>query len=152
MSRMDRPFRTWALCRRPLAYLGVIALVAIVEGRALAQEPSPRSIAEAFLAGLQRGQTSASLDRLFSGSSIPKDKPQQVDLLRRQLEAGLPAYGKVLGFELVREEKFGTSIVRLVYLLKSEKHATVWEFHFYKPQANWFLANLNFNDQFNGLR
>jgi hypothetical protein len=42
--------------------------------------------------------------------------------------------------------------VRLVYILRSEKHATVWEFHFYKPQASWFLANLNFNDQFGGLR
>jgi hypothetical protein len=78
-------------------------------------------------------------------------KPQAVDLLKAQTASGLPMYGKVLGFEKIIEEKFGISIVRLVYVLKSEKAPTIWEFYFYKPQTNWFLGNVMFNDQFQSL-
>ena len=98
MVSTTRPFR-WLL-GRILICLTMAALVVGVETRAAAQDVTPRSIAETFLSGRQRGQ----------------------------------------------------ALVRLVYVLKSDKLATVWEFYFYKPQASWFLANLNFNDQFNGLR
>ena len=33
-----------------------------------------------------------------------------------------------------------------------EKHPLVWEFFFYRPLDTWFLANVQFNDEFNGLR
>jgi hypothetical protein len=69
-------------------------------------------------------------------------------MLKQQTQTGLPIYGKVLGYELIREEAFGDSVTRLVYLLKSEKHPTVWEFYFYKPESEWFLSNILFNDQF----
>lgn len=71
--------------------------------------------------------------------------------MKRQTESGLLLLWKILGFELIREEKFGTAVVRLVYLLKLEKGPTVWELNFYKLKTAWFFANLMFNDQFNLL-
>jgi hypothetical protein len=69
-------------------------------------------------------------------------------MLKQQTQTVLPIYGEVIGYEFLREETFGDSVVRLVYLLKSEKHPTVWEFYFYKPKTEWFLSNILFNDQF----
>jgi hypothetical protein len=100
---------------------------------------------------MQKADISEAYDKLFRGSSIPTEKPQSIAVLKQQTQIALPLYGKVLGYELVREESFGTSVVRLVYLLKAEKHVTVWEFYFYKPKDDWFLANVYFNDQFNYL-
>lgn len=118
-----------------------------------ASEPtSPKQMAEAFLASVQKGDISDGYDRLFMGSAIPQDKPQAIALVKTQTQSGLPLYGKILGYEMVKEEKFGTSIVRLVYILKSEKAPIIWEFHFYKPKGSWFLANVIFNDQFVLLR
>lgn len=107
-------------------------------------------MAETFFT-LQGGKISQAYDQLFAGSTIPQTKPQAIETVKRQTESGLPLLGKILGFELIREEKFGTSVVRLVYLLKLEKGPTVWELYFYKPKTAWFLANLMFNDQFSLL-
>jgi len=108
----------------------------------------PGEFVEEFFKYVKEGKVSQGYDILFAGSDIPAMKPQAVDMIKSQTASGLPMYGKILGFEKIREEKFGISIVRLVYILKSEKAPTIWEFHFYRPQANWFLGNVLFNDQF----
>jgi len=82
------------------------------------------------------------------GSNIPALKPQAVEMLKIQITSGLHLYGKILGFEKIREETFGTSVVRVVYVLKSERAPTIWEFYFYKPKSDWFVVNIMFNDQF----
>jgi hypothetical protein len=112
----------------------------------LAKEPT--EFVEEFFGQVRAGKVAEGYDILLAGSGIPAMKPQAVDVLKTQTASNLPMYGKILGFEKIREEKFGASVVRLVYLLKSEKAPTVWEFFFYKPQTNWFLANILFNDQF----
>jgi hypothetical protein len=108
---------------------------------------SPRGMAEAFLSTIAQGQMAAGYTKLFEGSNIARDKGQG-SAIRKQTEAALPPLGKVLGFDLIREEPFGTSLVRLVYLLKSERHLTAWEFYFYKPKNAWFVAEVNFSDKF----
>lgn len=119
----------------------------------LAAEPTlPKEKVEAFLASVQKGDISGGYDRLFVGSAIPQDKPQAIALIKTQTQSGLPLYGKILGYEFIKEEKYGSSIVRLLYILKSEKAPTIWEFHYYKPKESWFLANVIFNDQFALLR
>lgn len=71
--------------------------------------------------------------------------------MKTQTKSGLPLYGAILGCDFVREEAFGKSVTRLVYILKSEKAPTVWQFYFYKPADKWFLGNVVFNDQFDAL-
>ena len=117
----------------------------------IAGESTPKTIAEQFLSSLPRGRYDASYGELFNGSSLSTENPQAVTNLKNQTEKLLPLYGSMLGFELIREEEYGTSIVRLVYVLKQEKNATVWEFYFYKPRSFWFLSFIRFNDQFNYL-
>ena len=113
-------------------------------------QSAPRAMAEAFLSTIAQGQMAAGYNKLFEGSNIARDKGQG-SAIRKQTEAALPPLGKVLGFDLIREEPFGTSLVRLVYLLKSERHLTSWEFYFYKPKNVWFVAEINFSDKFHLL-
>lgn len=129
-----------------------VFLLAIAPNVALsAEKDSPASISETFFNGLKKGNVSRSYDELFVGSSIPSSQPQAVELLKKQTEMAVSLYGEVIGFELVHEERFGNSVVRLVYLLKSELHPTVWEFYFYRPRSEWILSNMKFNDQFADL-
>jgi hypothetical protein len=129
----------------------VIAFFVMSVSVCAAQDQSPRTMAETFFHSLQGGKISQAYDQLFAGSNIPQTKPQEVEMVKRQTESGLTLYGKILGFELIREEKFGASVVRLVYVLKSEKAPTIWELYYYKPKGNWFLGRFLFNDQFNLL-
>ena len=132
------------------ALFSVVLLLA--SSTVFAQSPAtPKVMVESFFDTMQKGNVSLAFDQLLSGSSIPGDKPQAVTALKQQTQAGLPLYGKILGYEVVHEEQLSQSVVRYVYFLKSEKLPTTWEFYFYKPKSQWFLANILFNDQFNLL-
>jgi hypothetical protein len=130
-----------------LLFLTLIPMLAVG-----ASPGTPRAKAEAFLGSVVAGDIAGGYDRLFVGSSIPKSKPQAVTLLKTQTQSGLPLYGKTLGYEFVKEETYGTSIDRLVFILKSEVGPTIWEFYFYKPANSWFLTNVVFNDQYTLLK
>jgi hypothetical protein len=111
----------------------------------------PLEFTTEFFKLVEAGKISEAYDQLFVGSQIPAQKPQAVDMLKRQTSSGLPLYGRVVGLEKIREEKIGNSIIRFVYILKLEMAPTVWEFYFYKPNEKWFLANVKFNDQFQSI-
>ena len=118
----------------------------------VADAKEPREFTEKFFLLLQSGKVPEAYSQLSAGSQIAAQKPQAFALLTKQTADGLPMYGKIVGVELINEEKFGETIVRLVYVLKSEIAPTVWEFYFYKPKADWFLGKLLFNDEFNLLQ
>lgn len=131
----------------------LLLLMLLVPMLSVGATPSiPRAKAESFLGSVVAGDIAGGYDRLFIGSAIPKNKPQAVMLLKTQTQSGLPLYGKIIGYEFVKEESSGTSIDRLVYILKSELGPTIWEFYFYKPMDSWFLSNVVFNDQYTLLR
>ncbi len=132
---MKKMFLTIALLFLPLASLSAAAA------------ETPKQKVEKFLAGLQQGKVSESYDELFVGSNISKAKPQAVTTLKHQTKSGLPLYGKVLGYEVVHNEQLSNSLARLVYILKLERHPTIWEFYFYKPGDQWVLINVKFNDK-----
>ena len=75
-------------------------------------------------------------------------KSAQVDVLKRQTEALLPVYGKALGFDLYRQDKYGEHLVRLLYVQRLEKHPLVWKFWVYNPGGAWQVNAVTFNDQF----
>ena len=105
-------------------------------------------MAEAFLNRIGKGEVAAAYDQLFTGSPMLA-QPMQIDLLKRQTEASIPVYGKILGFELYEEREFGQSLVELVYIQRLEKHPLVWKMWFYRPAAEWQTNGINFNDQIN---
>ena len=114
-------------------------------------QASPKAMVETFLGSVQKGNTNTAYDQLFVGSSIPTDKPQALAALKQQTQAGLPLYGKILGYENVLEEQLSESVVRYLYFLKTEKAPITWEFYFYRPKSQWVLVRVIFNDQFNLL-
>lgn len=56
-------------------------------------------------------------------------------------------YGFTLGFEFIESKKIGDSLIRIVYIEKTEKQALPWIFYFYKPSTAWVLSGLKFGDQ-----
>lgn len=139
---------------KPLLRLLLLAACSlIVFSPVRAQDAAtPRARAEQFLTAVSRGEIDAAYELVFAGSTIPAVKPGAIDMLKRQTQAALPVYGRALGHELAIEKTFGTSVVRLVYIHKFEKHPIIWEFFFYRADKTWILSQVLFNDQFNGLR
>jgi hypothetical protein len=130
-----------------LASIFVLLFVAV----APAQEKSPRAQADGFFRLLMEDKAPQAFDLVFGGSPVAKLKPEESDMMKQQTRESITANGKILGYELIREEKFGGSLVRLVYLLKSETVPTVWQFVYYKPKAEWFLLGVTFLDDASGI-
>jgi hypothetical protein len=125
-----------------------LALVCLSVLSCAAFAQSPRAQAENFMGTLGKGQVAAAYARLFEGSNIG---PEQAQAIRRQTESTLAPLGRILGHDLIREEQFGQSLTRLVYLLRSERHATLWELYYYRPGNRWFLAEINYSQKFDAL-
>jgi hypothetical protein len=114
-------------------------------------EPTPGQRAEQFLQTLSKGDVNKAVDELSAGAAMAENKPV-LDKVKGQIKNTLPPYGKSVGYEMALEKPYGTSVVRLVYILKLEKHPIIWNFYFYKPAKSWICAQFTFNDRFAGLQ
>ena len=119
-------------------------------GGAEAQQPktTPRGIVESFLGLIGKGQVEPGFQALLAGSPITA-QPAQVQNLKNQTQSAMSLYGKSLGYELYKEEKFGESLVRLVYIQRLEHHPLVWRFWVYRGSVDWQVNSVVFNDQLN---
>ncbi|MBE7211518.1 MAG: hypothetical protein INR65_10915 [Gluconacetobacter diazotrophicus] len=103
--------------------------------------------AETLFSTIIAGDTSKAFDGLLAGSVIADHQSGAAYALRNQLENGMRAYGRPVGFDLVEEKTFGSSLVRFVYVLRLEKYPLIWEFFFYKSGDAWQPIEVRFNDQ-----
>jgi hypothetical protein len=55
-------------------------------------------------------------------------------------------FGKVVGYECVDTKAVGQSLVQIVCLEKTEKHALPWRFYFYKTPSGWVLNTFKWSD------
>ncbi|MQA23660.1 hypothetical protein [Rugamonas rivuli] len=61
-------------------------------------------------------------------------------------------YGFPVGVEFIEQKKVGESLIRVVYIEKTEKQALPWVFYFYKPSTVWIFTGFKWSDQlFSGL-
>ena len=139
------------MTRDILASIALIATLVLAQ-TSFAMTGTPTERADRFFSTLATGAVDAAYDDLFAGSAIASAKPQAVAVLKSQTRSHLPHYGSLGTAEVVKREKFGSRLVRLVYVLNQAIHPTVWEFFFYRTERGWSLSHVTFNDEFNGLR
>jgi hypothetical protein len=106
-------------------------------------EADPDVLAQAFLTQIQSGAVEQAFDVLFKGSPIA-EQGQQYLILKSQAQVTLPVMGRALGFERLDENRVGTSVVVLKYLMKHEKDAMAWTFVFYRPRDRWIVTAIKF--------
>jgi hypothetical protein len=124
-----------------------VVLICLVMGvAATRKEPSYRTRTDAFFAQLMETKISAAYDILLAGSPI-KNKSTSIEGLREKTSQALIQSGKPIGIEFIKEQKYGNSMVRLVYLMKFDDIPLFWELYFYQPTSasEWNLINLRFD-------
>jgi hypothetical protein len=93
------------------------------------------------------GKVRAALEELRPYVVIPQS---EFDSTLGQAELQLPViasrFGKPIGYELVRNDTVGASLVQAIYLQKFERHAMVWRFIYYKNDKGWVLNSFKFSD------
>lgn len=130
----------------------VIFLCLTLCSAAVSQKEDYQKKAERFLAGVLKGEIDKPYDEILS-KWIVEAKPQEVQMLKLQTKTAINMYGNLLDYEFIKQQKYGDCVVRLVYVLKSERMPFAWEFYFYKAKAvsNWELVNIKFSDEYDLL-
>ena len=127
-------------------FLGLVLCSAAVPEKADYQKR-----AETFLEGIVKKEVDKAHDELFSNSLI-KSLLYTVKLQKENTWTLFNMYGESTGYELVKQQKCGDSVVRLVYIMKFEQVPVIWEFYFYKPASDWTLVKINFETKYDLLR
>lgn len=107
---------------------------------------------DAILASLQTSGVRAAFKKIRELSPLPDSElePMQKQTAQ-QLATVKPRFGKIIGFERVRVEAKGQSVLECIYITKFERHILRWRFYFYKPKDKWFLNTFFWDDKIQGL-
>ncbi|RIX46047.1 MAG: hypothetical protein D3M94_10045 [Rhodocyclales bacterium GT-UBC] len=111
-------------------------------------EAEAKQLSEKFMAQVAKGELAAAFSLIKPYVVIPESEFQGLALqTKSQRDQFGVRYGKSFGYELVNERKAGDSILRLIYVEKTAKHALPWVFFFYKSPTGWVLNSFAWNDQ-----
>ena len=74
----------------------------------------------------------------------------EIDAMQEKVSLQLPViakrFGKNVGYEFLRKEEAGSSLLLVKYLQRLERHVLVWSFYFYRTETGWELNSFKFVD------
>lgn len=133
---------------RYLVLLSLLILSRGVMADTLKSEVEAKQLAEKVMAQVAKSDLTNAFALMKPYVVIPESEFQGLALqTKSQRDQFGVRYGKSVGYEFVGEKKAGESILRLVYVEKTAKHALPWMFLFYKAPNGWVLNSFAWNDQ-----
>lgn len=130
-----------------------LTLVAAHASAAALKTPEDvRKVGDALMGNVVALNMDRLAGQLKEYSFIP---PSEVDSLIGRIKLQLPMvtqrYGNSLGYEFIREERVGNSLVRLTYIQRLDRNALPWHFIFYLSPSGWTVNGFFFVDNPNTL-
>jgi len=121
----------------------VVGLVLFFATAALAQNELPRVVENGFAAYQESGSQKA-IESWFKGSPLENEAAARVKMINVLSEIET-AYGKMSGYETIRNVSVAPSYQRVYMLIKYQKGPLFAVFDCYKTEAGWIVTHLNFN-------
>lgn len=95
-----------------------------------------------------KGEVNKAFEAMKPYAAVPAAEFDSFSLgSKAQRDQFTTRYGKTVGQEFISKKKLGESLIRIIYIEKTEKNALPWTFYFYKGQEGWTLNSFNWNDQ-----
>jgi hypothetical protein len=137
---------------RSLIFILALLVSTQTFGAALKSESELQPFTEKVMQALVKGGTSAAFEVMKPLAIIPDAEFQSVVLTSKaQRDQYGVRYGTTIGYEYIDTKKLGTSLIRITYVEKTQKHALPWMFYFYKTPDGWVLNSFQWNDQLPAL-
>lgn len=133
---------------RPLLFIALLVSPLISLAETLKSEAEARQLADRIMAQAAKGNLSEAFNLMRPYVIIPEAELQSAALQSKaQRDQFSNRYGKSIGYEFITEKRAGTSLLQLIYIEKTAKHALPWNFYFYKSPSGWVLNSFFWNDQ-----
>ena len=105
-----------------------------------------------FMSQILSGDTSAAFSLIATYLGVDaasfEERGKKAEFNLSQLSSNL---GKPLSYALLEKQAVGDHFYKVIYLLKYETAALVWEINYYQPHEGWKLVDINFNTDINAL-
>ncbi len=109
-------------------------------------------VCDEFMKMFAAGKIEKGFELLKPYSVIPeKEFTDAVNQSVNQLGLIGNRIGKIVGYELIREETVKDTLVKYTYIAKYEKHVIRCIFMFYRPGEKWIFNRFNFDDNVDEL-
>jgi len=128
--------------------LSLLYLSTMLSADTLKSEKQVEELTKNIMAYVGKGETIKGLDLMVPYLIIPKS---EFETTKSQFTMQAPMlenrFGKTLSSEYISTEKVGSSLIKILYIQKFEKHVMYWNFYFYKQKDNWMLNTFRSNDK-----
>lgn len=128
-----------------LAFLSV-SFTASAQSKFLSSAPDAKRTAEGIVASIAASNFLGAWKEMKPLSVVPTSEIEVFEAqFNSQAENILRRFGSPIGYELVREESLGTSLVRYQFLVRHEKAPLRWMFVFYRAEKGWVMTDFKFD-------
>lgn len=114
-------------------------------------DPSPDGIVDGFFRGLQAGEVTKAYQGVWAGTQMLANKPADVAMMASQTSSALQLYGRIYGWEPVKEDVVAPSYRVQTHMLRTDLAPLFFRFQFYRKQDKWTVYRLDFADQMSRL-
>lgn len=111
-----------------------------------------RAFTDKIMSHIGGGELDKAFNELKSTSLVTETEIDSVAIQSKaQRQKYAKFYGDSIGYEFIREQQVGESLLHLQYIEKTNMHAFPWSFYYYKTSKGWKLNTFNWNDQIKNL-
>jgi len=120
--------------------------------QALPNATAAVALSDRIMKAVANGQAREALDMVKPHTSAPDAQfDAMVEQIRQQKPMVDSRFGESLGYELLRNDTIGDSLIRPMFLHRLERGGMVWLFTWYRGSEGWVLTNVRFVDDANLL-
>jgi hypothetical protein len=120
----------------------LLALASHAYAQVLATTGDARKLADDVMAGIAAGNLDAAITQLRPQFLLPAaEADAMVAQVNSQFRSVGDRYGAPRGFDFIRQESAGESLIRLTYIARYERAPIRWRFVFYKGDKAWGLTD-----------
>lgn len=124
----------------------------LAQAKEVKNEIEARDLTNKFVSLVSLGKIDAAFAEIKDLVVIPH---AELEVLSEKIKAQMPLYlsryGKSIDGEFISESKVGTSLYKIVYIQKFDRHVIRWQLIYYKPKTVWILNSLKFDDDISGV-
>lgn len=123
--------------------LAVLLAAAFQAGaQTLATTGDARKVADDAMAAIGAGSVEPAIAQLRPQFLLPAaEADAMVAQVNSQFRSVGDRYGAARGFDFIRQETAGESLIRLTYIARYERAPIRWRFVFYKADKGWGLTD-----------
>ncbi len=132
------------ILRSMLACLAFTGLLQAAHADTLKSETEVRALADKVMAQAGAGRTDDAYGLLSPYALVDIRAFEGARTNARGARMAIEALvGNSVGYEFIRSEKVGDSLLKLTYIEKTERQAIPWMFIFYKAPAGWAVSSFS---------